>query len=153
MFNKRKAYDEMYNSSADGRVRTLRQWHKKRYGELTELDDLTGNGLLKLLEEQDYECAACHRPFGDLDEVEISHITSGGFLNVKYIQCLCHKDNMAQRDVLIPFQWFELNYGMSFYEYFVTYPDQMEKWYSKIWKPNDFKRIERRCAELGLYGE
>jgi hypothetical protein len=151
MFN-RKSYDEQYNSSADGRVRTIRQWHKRRYGELTHMDDLTGNGLLKLLEVQNYECAACHQPFDDLDEVQIGHITPAGVLNVKYVQCICEKDNRVQRDLVIPFQWFEANYGMSFYEYFVTYPDQIQEWFSQIWKPSDFKRIERRCLELGLFG-
>jgi hypothetical protein len=146
-----KAYNQKYQNSPAGKVAVTRQYHNSNYAPLESIDDFDGIDLQALWIMQGGCCAACGCELESIRKANIDHISPNSHFNFHFLQLLCERDNQAKKSLVIPFQWFQNNYGMPFYQYFVAYPEQIQEWYGTLWTANDFKRIAKRCAELGLY--
>jgi hypothetical protein len=141
-----KQYNSMYQKSPAGKVAITRQYHAKNYAPLTAVDNFDGVDLQMLWLTQGGKCAACGCDLPDLNKAEIDHISPNSNFNFHFLQLLCKADNIAKRDLIIPFAFFEENYGRSFYQYFLDDRDQIIEWFRL--DSNDVKRIEKRINQL-----
>ena len=148
----KKDYDKEYNNSAEGSVRTTRQYHKRNYGELNPLiDTFDGKNKERMYEAQNGECACCHKKL-TMKQMQIDHISPASRFNSNFLQGLCSKCNLMKKSLVISFAFLEMNYSKTFFQLFIEFRD----WTIENFQMDDaaVRRVEKRIKELEVsYGK